>query len=182
MGKAPQLVTAEGRIVAESAAIAAYLITTYDTGKRFQGDGRSRNDWVRDESLTSFAGASLGPVTILKLLFDIATLKTPFLFRPLVRWMTGAVDQMYSGPELKKMMTYLEGDLGEQDYFMGEAPGKADFMLSYPMDVVAAFGWLDFEEYPRLKGWREKCQAREAWKRALGKGNGYDVAFAMKDL
>src|SRR3954470_13950148 len=56
MGKAPQLVTADGRVIAESAAIAAYLIATYDTAKKFQGDG-GRNDWVRDESLTSFAGA-----------------------------------------------------------------------------------------------------------------------------
>jgi glutathione S-transferase len=179
MGKSPQLVTADGRIIAESAAIAAYLITTYDTAKKFQGDG-GRNDWVRDESLTSFAGASMGPIEMMKLFLDIATLQTPLLLRPLVRWVMGAIDRAFTGPELKQMLKYLEGELGGQEYFMGKEPGRADFMLSFPMDITVAFGWVDLGEYERLKGWRERCRAREAWKRGLEKGNGYDMGFVMK--
>jgi glutathione S-transferase len=179
MGKSPQLVTADGRIIAESAAIAAYLITTYDTAKKFQGDG-GRNDWVRDESLTSFAGASMGPIEMMKLFLDIATLQTPLLLRPLVRWMMGAIDRAFTGPELKQMLKYLESELGGQEYFMGKEPGRADFMLSYPMDMAEAFGWVDLGEYEGLRGWRERCQAREAWKRGLEKGNGYDMGFVMK--
>jgi glutathione S-transferase len=179
LGKSPQLVTADGRIIAESAAIAAYLITTYDTAKRFQGDG-GRNDWIRDESLTSFAGASMGPIEAMKLFLDIATLQTPLLLRPLVRWMTGMIDHAFTGPELKQMLKYLEGELGGQEYFMGKEPGRADFMLSFPMDMAVAFAWFDLGEYEGLKGWRERCQAREAWKRGLEKGNGYDMGFVMK--
>ena len=57
-----------GRTIAESSAIQAYLITTYDTDKKLQGSGSgsgagsgsAANDWIRDESLSSFAGASVG--------------------------------------------------------------------------------------------------------------------------
>ena len=146
---------------------------------QFQGDG-GRNDWVRDESLTSFAGASMGPIEIMKMFLDIATLQTPLFLRPLVRWMMGAIDRAFTGPELKEMLKYLEGELGGQEYFMGKEPGRADFMLSFPVDMAVAFGWVDLSEYEGLKGWRERCQAREAWKRGLEKGNGYNIGFAME--
>lgn len=193
LGKAPQLVTADGRIIAESAAIASYLINTYDHAKRFQGDvgantntdspsGGILNDSIRDESLTSFASSSLWPIEMIKLLLDIAVIQTPFFLRPLVRLLTSGVDGAFTGPELKTMLEHLERELGGQDYFMGTQPGRADFMLSFPLDHAAHVGWVDFgrEEYKGLNAWRERCQSREAWKRALEKGNGYDMAFFKK--
>lgn len=170
-------VTPSGRVIAESSAIASYLLSTYDTAKKFQGDGGPKNDWIRDESLTSFSGSSLGPITLLKLLLAIAELQTPFLLRPLVRLVTGGMDRLFSGPELKQMLTYLEGEIAGQSYFMGAEPGRADFMLSFPLDMVDAFRWTDWREYEGLRAWRERCQGREAWKRALEKGNGYNLAF-----
>jgi glutathione S-transferase len=181
LGKAPQLVTADGRLIAESSAIAAYLITTYDTAKKFQGDGAAggSNDWIRDESLTSFAGATMGPVDTMKIFFDAATMQTPFLIRPLVRLVTGAVDRMFTAPELKAMLAYLEAQLGGQDYFMGNEPGRADFMLSFPMDMAADNGWVEnWATYPGLRAWRDRCRARDAWKRGLEKGNGYNMALS----
>ena len=86
----------------------------------------------------------------------------------------------FTGPELKEMVKYLEGELGGQEYFMGKEPGRADFMLSFPMDVAVALSWVDLGEYEGLKGWRERCQAREAWKRGLEKGNGYNMGFMME--
>lgn len=174
--------TASGRVIVESSAIASYLLSTYDVAKKFQGDGGgddagNKNDWIRDESLTSFAGASLGPFILLKLFLGIAELQTPALLRPLVRLVTRGVDRAFPGPELKQMLTYLEGEVAGQAYFMGATPGRADFMLSFPLDMVDAWGWADWREYEGLRAWRERCQGREAWKRALEKGNGYSLAF-----
>lgn len=174
LGKAPQLETADGRVIAESSAIAAYLIATYDTSKKFQGDD-AKNDWIRNESLTSFAGTSLGSISILKLFLDILTAQMPFFIRPLVAMFTGGVHRMFVGPEFQKMMTYLESELGEQEYFMGKEPGEADFILSWPIDMIAQRKWIDLGEFPKLVAWRERCQEREAWKRCLTKGNGYNL-------
>lgn len=174
MGKSPILVTADGRVIAESSAIAAYLISTYDTSHKFRGD--EKNDWIKDESLSSFAGSTIGPITTLQITCDALVTVTPFLLRPLVRLLTGGMWNAFLGPEMKKQLKYLEGQLDGQEFFMGENPGRADFMLSWPMDLVAERRWLgDLSDYPRVKGWRERCMERPGWKEGLKKGNGYDL-------
>ena len=173
MGKAPQLTTAEGRVIAESSAIAAYLIATYDKDKKFQGDG-AKNDWIRDESFSSFAGASFGPIIGIKLFLDLLTSQMPFFLRPLVAMFCAGVHRMFVGPEFKLMLTYLDNELGEQDYFMGKEPGRADFMMEYPLAMIVHRKWEDLSEYPGLTAWRKRVEGREAWKRSLTKGNGYD--------
>ena len=177
--------TAEGRVIVESSAIASYLIDTYDTEGRFKGgdgDGGKKtttgNDFIRDESLTSFAGASIGPVMILQLFLDLLTKQMPFFLRPLVALGTGALKRAITGPELRNMFGVLEEELGEQDYFMGgSSPGRADFMLEFPVEMSVQRGNLKLDYYPRIKRWRERYQARRAWKRALDKGNGYDMSI-----
>ncbi len=176
MGKAPQLTTAEGRVIAESSAIAAYLIATYDKAKKFQGDG-AKNDWIRDESLSSFANASFGPIESIKLFLDILTSQMPFFLRPLVATFTGAIHRMFVGPEFKNMLTYLQNELGNQEYFMGKEPGRADFMMEFPLAMIAHRKWADLSEYPGLMGCKERVEGREAWKRSLTKGNGYDLSI-----
>jgi len=58
---------------------------------------------------------------------------------------------------------------------MGEKMGRADVILSWPLDMVAQWGWVEFGSYPKVKSWRKSVLARDAWKRGLKKGNGYDL-------
>ena len=52
----------------------------------------------------------------------------------------------------------------------------SDFVLTWPMDVIAVRGYVDFEkEYPKLHAWRLRVQERPAWKSGLEKGNEYDL-------
>lgn len=176
MGKAPQLVTATGRVIAESSAIASYLIDTYDKQGKFKGDGLDGpNDWIRDESLTSFASSSLGNIMTIQLVLVMAEKHTPFYVRPLIRLMTGAVKSAFTMPEMKKQLEHLNEELGEQDYFMGKELGRADFMMSWPLDVITQYEWIDLGQYPKVKAWQDRCKARPAWKEGLNKGNGYDL-------
>ena len=69
MGKAPQLVTADGRMIVESSAIASYLIDTYDTAGKFKGDSK-KNDKYRDEELSSLSGSSIGPNVLIWIIWD----------------------------------------------------------------------------------------------------------------
>jgi len=161
MGKSPQLAISDGRIIAESSAIAAYLIATYDTDKKFQGDGGPRNDWIRDEELTSFSGSTVGSLMLLQLLGKVG----------------GELNGGFIEPEQRLQLTYLEAQLEGYDYFMGERPGRADFMLSWPLDLITARGYNGLAEYPKLRDWRKRCQDRAGWKQALEKGNGYNMNF-----
>jgi glutathione S-transferase len=44
--------------------------------------------------------------------------------------------------------------------------------------MIAQKGWVDLEgEWPRLAAWRKRILERDAWKRGMEKGNGYDLRF-----
>jgi len=164
------LETGEGRVIVERSAIAKYLIEKYDTAGKFKG-----NDSIRDEELTSFAGASIGPVMMLEMIFDLVVDQSPFFVRWLFAGAQSGIRKVYTGPELDSMFKYLDSQLGEQDYFMGESPGRADFMVSWPVDFCVQKKYVDLSKYTTLSTWYERCHARAAWKESLNRGNGYKL-------
>ncbi len=170
-GKSPVLVTPEGRTITESSAIVAYLLRTYDTSSRF-----AASDYIRDELLTSFAGATLGPINAIELLFDLLAKNTPWPLVYITRQMRKAIQNFFTGPELKKSMAYLEKELGEEEWFNGKELGRSDIMLNFPLDTIAHRKWIDLEQYPKLDAWRQRIVERPAWKRGLERGNGYDLS------
>ncbi len=176
LGKAPQLETGNGRVIAESTVIAKYLIDTYDKTGKFKGDGH-KNDWIRDEELCSLAASSLGPVMMLDLILLFASRMTPIF----VRWLMGLVHSQirsqFSGPELHLYFQYLDDQLEGQDYFMGATPGRADFIISFPVDQCTAAEMISIKKYPRLEKWHARCKERAGWKSGIEKGNGYNLGF-----
>lgn len=132
---------------------------------------------MRDEQLTSFAGASLGPTSAIELLFDLAAKHTPFPFGFIVRGIRKKIQEFFTMPEFKKGLGWLETELGEEEWFNGKNLGRADVMLSWPLDTIVHRDWLDVKgEFPRIGAWRERILQRPAWKRAIEKGNGYDLS------
>lgn len=175
LGKSPVLVTADGTTIAESSAIATYLLQTYDSAQRFQA--ATPGAGIRDESLTSFAGATLGPLVGIQLVLELLPKHTPWPFSYLMALLKSGIERQFLTAEFAKNVAYLQDQLGAQSYFMGDEPGRADFMLVYPVDVMAMRGWVDFaKDYPAVEAWRTRCAQREAWKGALNKGNGYDLS------
>lgn len=171
LGKSPTLVTADGRPIIESSAIATYLLKTYDTDGRFASE-----DWIRDEELTSFAGASLGAITTLELTLEIVVMRTPWPFSYIMRAAQRGFNKAFTGAEFKKSLEYLESELGEREWFNGGHMGKSDVMVQWPVDMIATRGWVDLaKEYPKLGAWRKKILNSAAWERGLEKGNGYDL-------
>ena len=169
LGKAPMLVTADGRVITESSAIITYLLKTYDTAGTFASE-----DWIRDEILTSFTGATMGPLTSIELLLELMAKITPWPLVYVTRAIRKGTQEKFSNAEFKKDLEYLEKELGDNEWFNGKMLGRSDVMLSWPMDIIAQRGWVDFEKkYPKIAAWRKRIENREAWKRGLEKGNGY---------
>ena len=177
LGKAPQLVTPEGRVIVESSAIAKYLIDTYDVSNKFKGKGPGMDE-IRDDMLTSFANASIAIPAMLDMFMEILVASSPFFIRPLFRATLGQVRRIYSGPELDKMFRFLNSELEGRDYFMGEELGRADFMLIWEIDFCTQRKQIDLSkpEYALVKAWHERIHSREGWKSAIEKGNGYNMA------
>ncbi|KUJ17676.1 thioredoxin-like protein [Mollisia scopiformis] len=171
LGRSPVLITPDGKVLTESMTIATYLLETYDPSKKF-----ASNDWIRDMTLTSFSGTSLLDLADTELLFDLAAKHTPWPFVYITRKIKKSYDSFFSAAEFKKDMEFLTQELGEQEWFNGKEPGRADFMLSWPMDMIAARGYVDFEkDWKTLHAWRMRILARPAWKSAIDKGEGYDL-------
>ena len=172
MGKSPILVTVDSTVIIESSVIASYLLKTYDTDKKF-----STEDWLRDDTLVSFAGTSLGLTSMFELFVDIAVKQTPWPISYVTKAVQKGVRNTFTTAEFKKAFIYLEKELGDSDWFNGKEPGRSDVILSWPFDNIAQRGWFDFEkDYPKIGAWRTRIHNREAWKKSLEKGNGYNLA------
>ncbi len=149
----------------------AYLIKTYGADGKF-----ASADWIQDETLTSFAGSTMGPIGTVELLFDLMTKNTPWPLSYIPKALQGAIHKGFTGPEFKKSFEFLERELGDKQFFNGKQLGRADVMISWPLDTFTQRGFVNIEEYPKVAAWLKMIHERPAWKRGLEKGNGYDLA------
>ncbi|KAF4629395.1 hypothetical protein G7Y89_g8756 [Cudoniella acicularis] len=166
-GKAPLLITGpkDGtRYLPESSAIATYLIRTFDTSDLF---GLQNGDWIRDEVICSLVSTNLNRTLFFSLYLDFGAIKP------------GDGPGAARLKSLGSVLGDLERELKEGPkggYFMGERPGRADILAEFQVSMVKQRGWADLKgEFPLLDAWLERVYGREAWKRALEKGNGYDL-------
>ena len=119
----------------------------------------------------------MGPIITIALLFDIAAKRTPWPLVYVARAFQSGIKKNFTDAEVRKAMVYLESELGDREWFNGKELGRSDVMLSWPFDMMAQREWVDFPKaYPKLAAWRERIQNREAWKRGLEKGNGYNLS------
>lgn len=175
-GKAPTLFTGEkdgNRYIPESSAIATYLIRTFDTNDTF---GLKNGDWIRDEMLVSLAQSNLNRAIMVLLLLDFQILRNGN-----VEKLGEARAKRCDGPELRMMLGQVEKELVEGPkggFFMGERPGRADIMMEFPLSFIKHRPWwVDLKtEFPALDAWLERVYNRDAWKRGIEKGNGYDLS------
>ncbi|RMZ86492.1 hypothetical protein DV736_g6283, partial [Chaetothyriales sp. CBS 134916] len=158
LGKAPQLTTAEGRVISESSAIAQYLIWRYDTAGKFKSEE---------------GGTTFQPTLVLDFIFLHTVKRSPFFVRPIFAAAHHQLQKLFVGPEVAKLCGYLNDQLGDQDYFLGSSPGQADFIVSSPIDFGTREGMVKLENYPKLQAWNDRWKSRPAWIRALEKGKGY---------
>ena len=180
LGKSPQLITPEGRVIIERAAIAKYLIDKYDTAGRFKlNPDDKENDAIREEELISFGGTSLAPILMVQLVFSLVRDGSPFFIRPLVGSISTMVNKAFLSKEVDTMMSYLDDEMNGKSYFMKtENPTRVDFMMLWYHDFCAMAG-NNLSKYSNIKAFAERCKTRDAWKRSLEKGNGYDLNIKM---
>lgn len=105
---------------------------------------------------------------------------SPFFIRPLMGFMSYMVHKMFLSKEFNAMVPYMEDSMKDKQYFMKtENPTRVDFAMVWYFDLALVASFDDLNKYPNLKAWYERCKARDAWKRALDKGNGYDMNIKM---
>jgi glutathione S-transferase len=156
LGKSPVIET-EGQVLAESGAIIAHLVER--AGRLAPPPGDPLRD--RYQYWLHFAEGSMMPPLLLKLYFGRMG-------------EAGAALLPRVQGQLDGLLAYVEAELGEAPWFLGEGLSAADIQMSFPLQAAAARGGLD-SRYPRLQAWLARVEARPAYQRALAAGGPFGL-------
>ena len=155
LGKSPVL-RVDGQVIFESGAILDYLVRVHGGGRLAPKPGTP--DHERYLMFLHYAEGSAMLPLMLKLysgrLGDAAEPLQPRIVE-----------------EIENHFGFLEGELADRDWFVGDSLSAADINLLFPVQAARMLHGLD--KFPRLVAFRERCIARTAYERALEKGGPY---------
>ena len=115
------------------------------------------------------------PPLLMRLVFNrIANAPMPFFVKPVARGIAQKANDTFIGPQLKLHLDYLEGELGNSEWFAGREFSAADIQMSFPLEAARQRAGLD-ESRPRLMNFLQRIHARPAYLRALERGGKYDL-------
>ena len=158
LGKSP-VITDEGRTVHESGAIVDYVIRRHGGGRLAPPLGseayETYNQWLHYAE-----GSAMLPLMLLLYTSRLGEAAAPL--KPRIE------------SELANHLGYIDRSLTGRDWLLGDEITGADINLSFVGEIAGVFG--RFEQFPNIKAWVERFQARPAYKAALEKGGAYSYA------
>ena len=158
LGKSP-VIEANGKVLAESAAIIEYLAEN----EAFGALAVPANDPARFDYLywLHFAeGSAMLPLLLKLYVGMLGEAGAPLM-------------QMRVEPEIDNHLSFVNAHLEGKDYFAADRITAADIQMSFVLDAGNNRGGLD--RYPNLVRVRKLQQARPAYQRALEKGGPYKM-------
>ncbi|WP_375402886.1 glutathione S-transferase family protein [uncultured Sphingomonas sp.] len=158
LGKSP-IIDHDGRIIAETGAIAEYLVELAD-GRL--GAPPHRDAALRYRFFLHYAEGSMMPPLLLNLVLS----RIPLFGKRIVKRIQPMIDIH---------LDYVEAELAQRPWFAGDTMTAADIMMSFPLEAARARGGLDASR-PHTIAWLDKIHARPAYQTALAKGGPYAYA------
>ena len=173
LGKSP-VITDDGVTVAETGAIVEYILERHGGGRLIPAAGTPER--LRYTYWLHFAEGSAMPPLLLKLIFDrIETGPMPFFAKPIARSIAKRVKGLMIEPNLKRLLDFMESELGKSEWFAGSEFSAADIQMSFPVEASAMRAGLDASR-PKLMAYLKKIHARPAYRKALERGGPYSFA------
>ncbi len=172
LGKSP-VVTDDDITVAESGAIAEYLLGKYDDGSLLPADGSpERRDctyWLH------YAEGSFQPLMLVSLIMNrIETAPMPFFVKPIAKGIAAKVRSNYLDSNVERNLDFIESTLGKTTWLCGDELTAADIQMSFPIEAAEVRTNLR-DGYPNLAGFLERMRARPAYRTALERGGPYGL-------
>jgi glutathione S-transferase len=155
LGKSP-VITDGTKTIAESGAIIEYLIDTYGNG-RFKPKAGTDDYWKYIEWLHYGEGSAMLPL-LMALYVGFPGVQAEPL-RPRV------------DSEIQNHLSYMEAGIIGRNFFVGNDLTGADVQLLFVLEAAGA----RLAPYPNLTKYRERMQARPAYKRGIEKGGPYEL-------
>lgn len=173
--------TKDNRIVkVESRLILDYIVSTYDRDGMWTP---SPEDQERDEFFQEFGQNTMNQRIGFVLAFEVVPQQIPLYLFPIKAFFWLAfkpIGSFFKSTYLPRIFQYCEDALSDdKPWFSGAKMGKADILMTFPMDMARHRGYLDGVKYPRLKKWHDACRSRPAYQRALKKGGRYNLVDFM---
>lgn len=159
LGKSP-IIEDGTLILAETGAILDYLVTRY--GPNLAPAADHALHW-RHVYWMHYAEGSAMPPLLLKLILN----RMGFLGLPARGYVDG---------QIKLHLDFLEAELRDNPWFVGDSFTASDIMLSFPLEVAKARGALT-PAHRKLSDFLARVQARPAYLRAIERGGKYDLGF-----
>jgi len=153
LGKSP-VIEDDGRKIAESGAIVEYILDVHGKG-RMKPKAGSNDYWKYIEWMHFAEGSAMLPLLMALytgMMGDAAAILKP------------RVDS-----EIANHLSFMENELGNKSFFVGDDLTGADIMLSFVVEAAGA----RLDPYPNLVKYRDRLHARPAYKRAIEKGGEY---------
>jgi glutathione S-transferase len=177
LGKSPVVVDGE-HVLAESGAILDYLTERYDTERVLSPTPRPVDspERLRFRYWMHYAEGSAMPPLLLTLVFQrLRKAPMPFFARPIARSIADKTLRRFIGPQVKLHLDWMESQLGVDGWFAGERFTAADIQMSFPVQAAAVRGG-GLADYPRLRSFLERVQARPSYQAALQQGGPFALS------
>jgi glutathione S-transferase len=173
LGKSP-VITDGPQTIAESGAIIEYLLERYDEKDRLRPPAGSPGRLRYTYWLHFAEGSAMTPL-LLKLVFDrIEAAPKPFFIKPIARGISAQVIDGFVGPNLTRILDFMESELCAREWFAGAEFSAADIQMSFPIELFHLRGGLN-DTHPKLMRFLQRIHALPAYQRALSKGGAYDL-------
>lgn len=164
LGKSP-IVTDDGAVLAESAAILEYLVGKYGNGRFVPATGTPEH--LRYNYWLHYAEGSAMPPLLMKLVFETVKSKAPWPVKPIAKAIANQVLSSFVHPQLKTHFGWVESELGKRPWFAGDELTVADMQMLYPVEAFASRGE---NMTPNIKKWLDAVHARPAYRKAIEAG------------
>jgi glutathione S-transferase len=168
LGKSPVITDGE-TTVAESGAIVEYLVTKYGNGRLTPALGTPER--LRYTYWLHYAEGSLMPPLLLKLIFDrIEQEPLPFFVKPIAKLISSRTKSSFIDPQITQHCDYLEAELNQSLWFVGDEFTAADIQMSFPIEQARIN-----TSRPKLLSYLDRIHARPAYQQALTRGGTYEM-------
>jgi len=156
LGKSP-VVDFGDLVLAESGAIATYLVDNHDPDHTFAPPHTDRIARARWNQWLAYSEASAFAPLLFKLLLAREEPKPPVI-------------SAFAAGEVALHLGYMQDSLGEKAFIMGERLQAPDIGFTYICQMAERLGELG--PYPKLKAYMDRNLARPAFQRALERTGG----------
>ncbi|GAA5884445.1 hypothetical protein JCM6882_005255 [Rhodosporidiobolus microsporus] len=178
LGKSPVVVITDGAhsiTLAESGAIAEFLIERYGQGKLFV-PADTLNFQARADYLywMHYAEGSAMLPLMLSIVFAKMPKSAPWFLRPVVQTIATGATTGFVMPRLKQHFAYIDQALQGKEYFVDGKLTGADIMMSFIAEGLFATP-LSADGYPNIKRWHAAMEQRELYQVAEKKGGKNDM-------